>query len=436
MLALAGSVPAVADEWFPHPANATWKYFWNDSTYNKSGTTETVTVKTESATCGWQLSWSGPNTTITSGNSQTVVATPDSGTMCFEDQNFGLINTDWSSTPPPSNMPILCASASQCPNSLASALYQVIWGNRVPVLSEPLLQGTTWSATGGGSNEVTSSSQYLGLRTIKVPAFPNGVTAAVVRSQLALGGTPGDDYGSGIRTIWWVLGVGPVRVVFDHVDGSVTNVYLQSTNQTPLPPRPDQNYFPMRQGLKNTYQWTNHKLFRQPEIETTTFDAVANRSARLSVRSVSGPMRAVGVYLFADRVDGVRSTYGSASAATLVKFPPLGHGKHFLTPIDMMTYGFNPVLPAYPVPGSVWHSGNAYDYQVYGVSGMTKVIGIRTVHVPAGTFQALELQSTLNQSGHRFGSGTRTMWFSPTRGLVKLVFHHRDGSTSVVTLLK
>jgi hypothetical protein len=30
----------------------------------------------------------------------------------------------------------------------------------------------------------------------------------------------------------------------------------------------------------------------------------------------------------------------------------------------------------------------------------------------------------------------RTMWFAPGRGLVKLVFKHRDGSTSLVQLIK
>ena len=63
------------------------------------------------------------------------------------------------------------------------------------------------------------------------------------------------------------------------------------------------------------------------------------------------------------------------------------------------------------------------------------VVGVRTVRVPAGTFQALEVRSVLTQAGHRFGSGVRTMWFAPGRGLVKLVFDHRDGSVSTVQLL-
>jgi hypothetical protein len=61
---------------------------------------------------------------------------------------------------------------------------------------------------------------------------------------------------------------------------------------------------------------------------------------------------------------------------------------------------------------------------------------VRTVRVPAGKFQALEVKSVLTQRGHPYGSGTRTMWFAAGRGLVKLVFRHRDGSVSQVQLLK
>jgi hypothetical protein len=427
---LGATAPALADPWFPHPPNAQWQYEWSDSTYNASGTVEAVTVKSEndSSGCGWDLQWLAPSSSPT--------ALPDSGTVCFSDQSFGLINTDWSSTPPPLNMPILCSSLSSCPNSLASALYNVIWGSRSPVLSEPLLQGTTWTGTGGASNEVTSSSTYLGQELVKVPAFPGGVVAAAVRTQIALGGTFGDDYGSGTRTTWWAYGVGPVKVEFDHVDGSVTDVALLQTNLDPSPAPPDQDYFPLRQGLSGTYSWINHKYLKQAEIEKVSIGAVSNRSARIDVQSVSGPIRVVGGYGFTVRLDGVRNIWGSSSAATLAKLPPLGHGRHFFTPLDLMTFGFNPLLPAYPTPGGSWTSGNSRDFQIYGVKGKTTVIGVRWVHVNAGTFRALEVRSLVTQAGYRFGSGVRTMWFAPGRGLVKLVFQHRDGSTSLVELIK
>jgi hypothetical protein len=70
------------------------------------------------------------------------------------------------------------------------------------------------------------------------------------------------------------------------------------------------------------------------------------------------------------------------------------------------------------------------------VTGKTKVLGVQTITVPAGTFKALEVQSTLTQPGFPFGSGTRTSWFAPDKGLVKLIFRHGDGSVSDVDLLK
>ncbi len=61
---------------------------------------------------------------------------------------------------------------------------------------------------------------------------------------------------------------------------------------------------------------------------------------------------------------------------------------------------------------------------------------MQTVKVPAGSFQALAVKTTLTQPGFKFGSGVRTSWFAPGRGLVKLVFQHGDGSKSVVELVK
>ena len=436
--AILAVVPAAADEWFPHPANATWTYNWSDTEYNPTGTTESVAVASQNASsgCGWNLAWTGTTQVPLSSSGGPEISQPDTGTMCFRDQTYGLENTDWSASSPPINEPSLCASASSCSDSLGSTLFDVIWGSRNPVISEPLLQGTTWNATGGGSGNVTTANQYLGLQLVKVPAFPHGVVAAAVRSQIALAGTPGDDYGSGIRTTWWADGVGPVKVVFDHVDGAVTTANLDATNLKPSAPAPDANYFPMTVGAKNTYRWTNNKHIKQPEIEQVDVAAAANRSARLSVRSVSGPIRAAANYVFSLRLDGLLSTYGSSSAATLLKFPAIGHGRHFFTPLDLMVYGFGPVLPAYGVPGTTWRSGNAYDFKVFGVTGTTRVTGLATVRVPAGRFRALEVRSTLTQKGYRYGSGVRTMWFAPGRGLVKLTFAHRDGSTDTVALMK
>jgi hypothetical protein len=54
----------------------------------------------------------------------------------------------------------------------------------------------------------------------------------------------------------------------------------------------------------------------------------------------------------------------------------------------------------------------------------------------AGRFETTVVRSTLTQAGFRFGSGVRTSYFAGGRGLVKLVFHHRDGSVSTVERVK
>jgi hypothetical protein len=433
------AAPSYASGWLPHPIDATWTYQWTDSVYQTAPTNENVTVKSASGnsfTLAWDTNGAG-----------TPDAPQSSGTVSFQDTNFGIVNTDWTSTPPPTTFPVLCASLGSCGNSLASTFYNVIWGARAPVLFEPLLQGTSWNATGGAQNDVTSSNDYLGTEQITVPAFDRPVTAAKIRSQITQAGALGDPYGSGVRTTWWVYGVGPVKVVFQHSGGTgapITTAVLQSTNQTAQPPPLDATYFPLEAGLKGKYRWTNKRYLKTPEVESYTVDQAANGTAILKVQSVSGPLKVAGAYQFTTRLDGVTSVASETKAASLAKLPPLGprslptsKRRHFFTPFDLMTFGFNPLLPAYPTPGITWGSDpNSRDFAVYGVSGSTRVAGLQRVTVPAGTFDALVVTSMLRQPGFTFGSGTRTMWFVAGKGLVKLVFRHGDGSVSTIELLK
>jgi hypothetical protein len=178
-------------------------------------------------------------------------------------------------------------------------------------------------------------------------------------------------------------------------------------------------------------------------VESYSIDQVANGSAQLSVKSISGPIKANGAYGFTTRLDGVTSIWGTTKSASLATLPPLGPSslpvnqrRHFVTPFDLMTYGFNPVIPAYPAAGNTWSGGTSgRDYQIYGVTGTTTVLGVQTVKVPAGRFKALAVRTVMRQKGFPFGSGTRTSWFAPGRGLVKLVFQHGDRSVSTVELI-
>jgi hypothetical protein len=439
VLALVLGGVARADDWWPHPSDATWTYGWTDSLYNPALTKEKVTVKDQKDKA-FTLTW----TTKDQGTGDSLLSFGD---MAFQETTAGLVNTGWASNPPPPDFPILCPQIGGCNNSLASTMYYFIWGSRSPMLAEPLLQGTSWQGTGGAQNDVSSTSTYQGTEVVKVPAFPEGVMAAKVRTEATQAGALGDPYGSGVRTVWWVFGVGPVKMTFEHAGGSdapITASELQATNQTPKPAPADANYFPLTKGLKLKYRWTNTKWIKKPSIQVATIDEVVNNSARFTFQHLSGPIKVAGSYGFATRTDGVTNLWGLTKAATAIRFPalgprslPAGKRRHFFTPFDLMNFGFNPLLTAYPAPGQAWGSKNpSRDFSTFGVNGSSKVMGIQKVKVPGGTFDALVVRASLSQPGFRFGSGTRTSWFAPGKGLVKLVFHHRDGSVSTVVLLK
>jgi hypothetical protein len=437
---LSLAAPALADDWLPHAKGATWVYQWKDTVYNPTPTKEKVTVKTTKGNA-FTLAWT------TDGQNNPAAAPTSIGTVSFDDTADGLVNTNWTSNAPPAGFPILCPSPSQCGNSLASAYYNVIWGTRAPLLAEPLLRGSAWASTGGTQNDVGSSNRYVGTELVSVPAFDRPVEAAKVQSTITQAGALGDPYGSGVRTTWWVYGVGPVKVSFAHAGGSnaaVTTAVLLQTNQRPLAPPPDVDYFPLTKGQTLTYRWTNTRYLKSPVVEKFVVDAASLGSARFKVASVSGPIKVAGAYGYTSTTAGVANIWGTVKAASLAKLPKLGPAslpakkrRHFFTPFDLMNFGLEPILPAYPTAGASWAGGaSGIAYTVFGVTGTTRVLGLQTVTVPAGTFRAIAVRSTLVQKGFPFGTGTRTAWFAPGRGLVKLVFQHGDGSVSDVELLR
>ena len=279
-----------------------------------------------------------------------------------------------------------------------------------------------------------------------MPAFPGPVRAAKIRSEVTQAGALGDPFGSGVRTVWWVYGVGPVKVVFEHAGAGapITTSVLSSTNQVPESPPPDTRWFPLEKGMTTKFRWTNSKHMKKPSVQLFTTDEVLNGTARISVKHVSGPIRVAGAYGFTSRADGVTNLWATTKSATLAPLPRLGPStlpknrrRNFATPFDMMVFGFNPIIPAYPVAGSSWSAAvPGRDFSVFGVTGTATVLGVRTVKVPAGRFKALVVRTKLKQKGFPFGSGTRTVWLEPKKGLVKLVFAHGDGSVSTVDRLR
>ena len=440
LLVALGLPAAAAAQWLPHAADATWTYEWTDSVYSPTPTKEKVTVKSQAGRA-FTLEWTSQDQGNPDGATTTL------GTMDFQAANVGLLNTNWSSNPPPQAFPVLCARLVGCGNALHSTLYVLIWGTRAPVLAEPLLRGVSWTSTGGADNSVSSASSYVGQEQITVPAFPGPVAAAKVRTEITQAGALGDPYGSGVRTVWWVYGVGPVRIVFEHAGGSgapVTTAVLRSTNQQPKTAPSDANYFPLERGKKLRYRWRNSRHLRTASVQEFVVDEVVNGSARISVKHISGPIRVAGAYGFATRLDGVTNVWGFTRAATRVVFPALGprslpadRRRRFFTPFDLMNFGLNPIVSAYPAAGETWRVARpGRDFSVYGATGSSRIAGVERVRVPAGTFRALAVRTSLRQPGFPFGSGTRTSYFAPGKGLVKLVFRHGDRSISTVELLR
>jgi hypothetical protein len=425
------------DQWLPSVDSASWTYEWSNSGYSPVPTKELYTVKQREQTA-FRLAWT------TEGLGNAAGAARTQGEIDYRRTEAGLVNLNWASTPPPPEYPILCAGVANCANSLAGLHYLVIWGNRSPVLAEPLVHRTRWSSVGGANSEVSSDSRYLGRQRVTVPAFPNGVTAALVESDVTQAGALGDPFGSGVRTVWWVRGVGPVKVLFRHGDGSLTRAELQATNLVPLAAPSDASLLPLNRGDTMRLRWRNSRHMRQWSTQRFSVAEVVNNTARVDVKDLSGPIRVRGAYVFSSRLSGVTNVSGFTRAATRADLPELGprslprdRRRRFFTPFDLMVYGFNPVVPAYARQGQSWVGlPGGRDYKIFGVRGRSLVVGTRRVRTPFGRVRAVVVESRLRQKGYPFGSGRRTAYFAPNRGLVKLVFHHRDGSVSTVQRLR
>ena len=175
-MALVGAPSALADDWLPHPADATWTYEWSDSVYNTTPTKEKVTVKEQNGNA-FTLDWT------THGPGQRRRGAVGVGTDRVPGHDLRARQHRLVEHPPPPVFPILCPQVASAATASRAPYYTLIWGARAPMLAAPLLEGRTGRARGGADGDVTSSSQYLGREQITVPAFPEPVVAAKVRTD-------------------------------------------------------------------------------------------------------------------------------------------------------------------------------------------------------------------------------------------------------------
>src|SRR5260221_13386482 len=90
------------DQWLTSPDGASWTYSWSDSVYAPTPTKEAYTVQSRAGS-SFRLVWTTDGQDNGDGTQQT------SGTIDYKRENGGLINLNWSATPPPPQFPILCA---------------------------------------------------------------------------------------------------------------------------------------------------------------------------------------------------------------------------------------------------------------------------------------------------------------------------------------
>jgi hypothetical protein len=430
-LASAVDLDDPATQWLPRSDGAEWAYTWSDSAYAPVPRTEHYAL-TQRDDRDFRLTWSDVGVPADQE--------PIGGWMDFRASDAGLLNLDYQATPAPKRFPLLCPTVVLCGNSISGSLFLTIWGSRSPVIAEPLVRGAVWDSLGGAGNDVIANNRYLGHEIIKVPAFPAPVITAKIRSVITQTGALGDPYGSGVRTVWWVYGVGPVQIRFEHNGGETTTSQLVGTTLVPRPLPSDLDLMPLQTGVVGRFRWRNDRHMKKWSTQRFEIRGVSNHTARFDVRDVSGPIKVRASYVFTSRLGGlmnVSTVY--QSVATRSRLPKLGPRdgaegrRRYVTAFDLMSYGFNPVVPAYATAGQTWEPAvGTRDFEINGVTGTSRVLGTRTVKVPAGRYRAVGVRSTLRQTGHRFGSGSRTSYFAPGVGLVKLTFRHADGSTSTV----
>ena len=104
-------------------------------------------------------------------------------------------------------------------------------------------------------------------------------------------GALGDPFGTGVRTVWWVYGVGPVRIAFEHTGGETSFAQLAATTLAPraLPERREPDAA-QASATSSRFRWRNDKHMKR--WSTQRFEVSgAGQQHRAGQRRATSPAR-------------------------------------------------------------------------------------------------------------------------------------------------
>ena len=376
-----------ADQWLPRTDGASGRTRGRTATTRRRRGSSATTIQSRAAPrsgCSWDEHGRGR-----------LRRAAAAGTIDFQHTDAGLVNLNYQSTQPPPQFPILCASATDCGNSVAGALLHGHLGHALADArradARRARAGARWAAPPTTS---PARNRYVGHEKVKVAGVPGGRRRrrrSTPRSRRR--GRSATRSAAATRTVWWVRGVGPVRVVLRHASGETERGRACARRTLkPLPLPSDVNLLPLNRGD------VAHVPLAQHQAHEEVVDAALRgrrrgqhhrargRQARLGPIGVAGELR---VRHAAERRD---AALGGATRRDQAKFPELGprgvpptDRRRFFTPFDLMVYGFNPIVPVYPAQGRRRGAARATAATgaIFGVTGKSTLAGTQTVKRPA-----------------------------------------------------
>ena len=252
-----------------------------------------------------------------------------------------------------------------------------------------------------------------------------------------------------MRTVWWVRGVGPVKIFFRHTGGEIGQATLLSHEPDGAPGALRRQLLPLDQGRRpRRFRWRNSKHMKQL-VDAAGHGRRRSSTTRRASTSRASPGRSsvAGSYVFSTPPERRRRTSRRTKARDArarsrrsgPRSAPADKRRHFFTPYRPHGLRLQPGAraPTRPRGSRGAARRSAATARSSASPASTRCSARQTVSDPGRALHARSaVRSTLRQKGFRFGSGTRTSWFAPGKGLVKLVFRHRDGSVSTVERLK